>query len=216
MKNTLRSFWKTVAYGICFLLITVAYNNCGNFNSDGGQVVATSTADGLNGDIIALPNTKTSSVIRASRVLDNLVSCLGTVEPSAASRQEWARNRGTISEEGLANSISQPMVKSMVSIAAQVCNDLLQKEISTDPGARRIFPDVDLNNGGFDYNQLAQVSRRLARSCWGRNPTDDEIQTITRDVASTFSSDEDNRDATRKKAIYLCTSMASSFSTYEM
>lgn len=216
MKTKFRNFWKTITYAIGFLLITVAYNNCGNFNSDGKQIVSASTATDLNGDIVPLPNTKTSSVIRSSRVLDNLVSCLGTVEPSSASRQEWSRNRGTISEEGLANTISQPMVKSMVSIAAQVCNDLLQKEISTAPDERRIFPDVDLDNGGFAHNQLVLVSRRLARSCWGRNPTDDEIRTITRDVAATFSSDEDNRTATRNKAIYLCTSMASSFSTYEM
>ncbi len=216
MKNMLRSFWKTVSYTISFLLITVAYNNCGNFNSDGGQVASSATTEALNGDIVPLPNTKTSSVIRASRVLDNLVSCLGTIEPSTASRQEWSRNRGTISEEGLANTISQPMVKSMVGIAAQVCNDLLQKEIATNPNERRIFPDVDLDNGGFGTNQLTLVSRRLARSCWGRNPTDDEITTITRDVAATFSGDEDNRTATRNKAIYLCTSMASSFSTYEM
>ena len=216
MSKKPRSTFKTLAYTASFLLVTVAYNNCGNFSSDNGQIAASSSAPALNGDIVPLPNTKTTSVIRASRVLDNLVSCLGTVEPSSTSKQEWERNRGTISEEGLANTISQPMVKSMVGIAAHVCNDLIQKEASNPPGERRIFQEVDLDNGGFGYNQLVLVSRRLARSCWGRNPTDDEISTITRDIASSFSGDEDNRNTTRNKAIYLCTSMASSFSTYEM
>jgi hypothetical protein len=216
MSRTRKKLIQFLSYSTSFLIITVAYNNCGNFGSNNGGEVISSTSDSMNGDIVPLPNTKTASVIRASRVLDNLVSCLGTVQPSTNAQREWERNRGTISEEGLANTVSQPMVKSMISIAAEVCNDLVQSERNIPADERRIFTDIDMNNGGVGHTQLSQVTKKLARSCWGRNPTSDETNQITLDIARSFIEDNDNGQTTRNKLIYLCTAMASSFATYEM
>ncbi len=211
--NLKKSLIKLTSFCLAFGMISVTYQNCGSPDANNGGAVS-SSAD--NGDIIPIPNTKTASIQRASRVLDNLVSCLGTGEPSNDARDAWQNNRGTISEEGLANSMTQPMAKALVSISAEVCDDLMNQERSLDVDQRRIFLEIDFDNGGVARSDLGLAAKRLARSCWGRNATDDELGMIISNIDSNFSSGEDNRDTTRLKAVYLCTAMAASFSTFEM
>lgn len=198
-----------------FAFITVAYQNCGSFDSDHGGHVQAST-NTTNGDIVPIPKTKTASVIRSSRVLDSLVSCLSVVKPSDQAKREMNRNRGTISEEGLANSMTQPMAKSLVSVSAEVCNDLIQKERALSDSDRIIFRGVNFEAGGFDSSALTTVTKRISRSCWGRNPTSAEVDSIIADIQAQFSSGTDNRQNTLNKMIYLCTAMTASFATYEM
>lgn len=204
---------KTILFALSFVVITIAYNNCGAPNSSASHASLSSVG---NGEIVAIPNTKTASTVRASRVLDTLVSCLGTIKASNASRNEWINSKGSISEEGLANSITPPMVKSLVSISAEVCNDLVNKERNQADADRIVFRTIDFNSGTLTSAQMTNVSKRISRSCWGRNPSSDEVSSIVSSISSAFSGAQNNGQTTTRKMIYLCTAMAASFATYEM
>lgn len=216
MKNS-KKLLKVFFFALSFVFVTVAYQNCGGGGSanGGGAVVS---AESTNGDIIPIPNTKTTSVVRATRVLDNLVSCLGTQEASSggtSARQTFINNRGTVSEEGLANSFTQPMGKAVVAVAAEVCQDLYERE-DDDNNQKHIFIEVDFDADTVSSAELTNGVKRIARSCWGRNATSDEVNTILSDVSSNFSGAQDSRATVRNKMIYICTAMAASFSAYEM
>jgi uncharacterized protein YbcC (UPF0753/DUF2309 family) len=205
---------KKLLYSIAFVLISVSYQNCGSFqNNDGGSVQISQSS---NGDIVPIANTKTASIVRASRTLDSLVSCLGVKTPSTQAIAELNKNKGTISEEGLANSMTQPMAKSLISVSAQVCNDLINNEKPLADTERMIFKGVNFNAGKLDSSLVTLAAKRISRSCWGRNPTQNEVDLIVSEVNSQFSTGTDNSANTVKKMIYLCTAMAASFASYEM
>lgn len=209
--NKNKNFRNIIVFSFSFIAISMAYQNCGPKSAGGGSA----SSSGANGDIIAIPNTKTASVQRGSRVLDNLMSCLGTRSPSNEARNVYNNNIGTISEEGLANTMTQPMAKTLVSIASEVCEDLLDQERGQTDAERKIFIGIDFDQGGVANGDLQLAMKRLARSCWGRNPTSDEVSLVVASAVGAFS-ENDNRDATRAKAVYICTAMAASFAAFEM
>lgn len=212
--NRKKIIFNTSKFLVAFAFISLAYQNCGSFDSGDNGFAAVSSAN--NGDIVPLPNTKTASVTRASRTLDNLVSCLGVQRPSNGSLDAYRVNRGSISEEGLANSVNQPMIKSIASVAAEVCEDLFDLERNQSDDERVIFKEVNLGAGGYDRSQMILSAKRIARSCWGRNASADEITMIVDDIDSSFTDDRDNATTTKNKLIYMCTAMASSFATHDM
>ena len=171
-----------------------------------------------NGSIDVLSNTRTASVVSANRALDNFVSCLGTISPSAASQAEYDASKGFLSIEGSAISVTSPMLKGLANVAGEVCNDLVQSETALTPANRRIFNQVDFSAGPTNMNasSMANVARRIARSCWGRNESSAELTDIQNNVSSAFSAVPNTPAETRNKAIYLCTAMTASFASYEM
>ena len=209
----LTKFKKLFVHTVAFACIALVYQNCGSPDSNPGFYYG---ASGNSDEIVALPNTKTTSVVRGSRVLDTLVSCLGTEKSSQAAKNVLNASIGTISTEGLANSLNQPMVKTIVSLSAEVCNDLYNLERNQTDADRKIFVGVDFTDGGFDGVPLILAAKRLSRSCWGKNISDDELSDVVSDVQTQFAEGTDNGAKTKSKMIYLCTAMASSFATYEM
>ncbi len=209
-----KNIYQWMIYIVSFFVLSVAYNNCGSLSGENGGSAGSSVAPSNNGDIIAIPNTKTASILRASRTLDSLVSCMSLVKPSPAAVAEFNKVKSSISEEGLANSLTQPMVKSMVSVSAVVCNDLINKERALAPAERLIFKTIDFTNPGLNKSQIHDTAKRLARSCWGRNPEVEELDEISVDIGRNFSGDTNQIQT--NKLVYMCTAMASSFSTYEM
>ncbi|MCJ8276999.1 MAG: hypothetical protein HRT44_13440 [Bdellovibrionales bacterium] len=202
-----------------FAVLLLAFANCSKFSSQdfvGTEGLASSP--GGNGDIVAKPDTLTASVISSNRALDSLVSCLGTVEPNAAARREMDKYQGSFSVEGKANSVTAPMVSAMTTVAAEVCLDLINRERGVEANQRRIFPSIDFdsNDATVDSAQVANVVRRLSRSCWGRNETSEELDSITDAFNGAFSSGDDNRDGTRKKMLFLCTTVSASLAAYSM
>ncbi len=206
---------KLVVFSFSFVAIALAYQNCGSPSGtgEGSTAVASNTT---NGDIVPIPNTKTASIQRASRVLDQLVSCLGTGTPSNNAQSVWEDSRGTISDEGLANTMTQPMAKTLVSVSSEVCEDLMDQERALAAGERAIFIEADLDSGGLANGDLVLASKRIARSCWGRNATEDELDIIVDSVDDAFAGEEDGQNLTRNKLIFMCTAMAASFDAFNM
>lgn len=211
-------------------MIILSYNNCGNsiqtakrisfdtesgtFNSVHGDVDAPTG----NGSIKAFANTKTVSLINANRALDSLVSCLGTEKPSSKAKEEWQQNKGAISAEGDANSLTAPMLAALLKVSAEVCNDLVSIESGLPDSQRRIFAGVNFSGGpaSIDNFLVGDITRRLARSCWGRNERENELDQISETVDAAFSGAANNSSETSRKLVFLCTMVAGSFQTFSM
>lgn len=185
----------------------------GSQSSSGGT---NEPAPGGNEEIEAMPDTRTASFVSANRALDAMVSCLGTSEPSRASKEIWDKNKGSLSTTGRANSITPPMMSSLIKISAEVCNDLVKQENSVEAGKRRIFPQFDFAGGALASGAVQDSIRRLARSCWGRNENASELAMLESSLQEAFAEADGSDDVNREKALYLCTTMVSSFSTLEM
>ena len=217
MKNM-----KTKAFVLVslFVAMAVGYQNCGDSAGSGYNVAGSNGSNlstpGGNGDIAVIAEARTASVISANRVMDSMVSCLGTIEPSDATRQEYDRLKGSCSVEGSANSISQPMLAAFTILGGEACNDLINIEEQRAQGERRIFNSVDFDAGpNANFNAISDVVRRLSRSCWGRNETSQELRDLEIGVSQAFGNANGARN-TRMSMLYLCTIMVSSFNSIEM
>jgi hypothetical protein len=220
---------KIIILSFTALALSIGYQNCspmqsakgvGALNDSNGDGFADNSneAPGGNGEIVALSDTRTASIVRSNRVLDSLVSCLGTGVPGRAAKQAWEEQRAGFSQEGDANSITSTMFVGFEQVASEVCNDLIQQERSQAAGQRRIFNQVNFNSGQANVgdSQLAAVTRRLARACWGRNETAEELAMIQAGTNAAFQGAANNAGETVNKMIFVCTAMANSFATVGM
>jgi hypothetical protein len=212
-----------------FAMIT-GYNNCsplksavsgsGSANDRNGDGFGDNQAEAPagNGDIVPLSDTRTASIVRANRVLDNMVSCLGTGTPGVAAKAAWNEQRAGFSTEGDANSITSTMFVGFETVASEVCNDLVQQERALGANQRRIFNQIDFNAGqnAVGNGQIADVTRRIARACWGRNETSEELGMIQQGTNQAFNGAQNNNQQTVNKVIFICTSMVNSFAAVGM
>lgn len=212
---------------IALTLTVFLFNNCDQMPARPGSESSSSSLppghvsiDGGNGAIVPLSETKTASVVSANRTLDTIVSCLGTGTANQRAKDEFEKNKGSISVDGSANSLTQPMLTALAMVGGEVCSDLIGKERALAAAQRRIFPQVNFGAGPASVNRTieADVIRRLARSCWGRNETETELLAIQDAVEAAFAgvAAGNNNVGTVNKMIYLCSAMVASFATYEM
>lgn len=212
--NTKRMLASSVALSLLAL-----FNNCSmdSFHEE-KEVASVTLFSGGNDEIIPIPNTKTASVVSSNRVLDSMVSCLGTGVPSAAAKAEFTKNAGSFSVEGRANSITAPMLSAGYIVGAEVCNDLVNQERAKVASERRFFSGVDFNRGHSQVSDVAlgEAVRKISRSCWGRNETPEELSLILGSTREAFQASADTTANTRTKLVYFCSAMISSFSFLEM
>ena len=233
MRQTAKIF-QYQQIGIRAFLIAlsfIALSGCNRYFSETRQNVVDTSATPDDrpytgpsaGDIVSdqgssievIAGAKTASVISANRTLDNFVSCLGVRTPNNEARAKYQEAYGTLSVEGAPDSVTAPMAKSLMGISAEVCGQLVEAERSIASTERRIFNSVDYTSSSEALNssQIADITRRLARSCWGRNETSDELQLIQTNVSDAFGS---GSTPIATQLTYVCTGVAASFSTWEM
>lgn len=173
-------------------------------------------AAGGNGEIRAIPNTKTAGISSGNRVLRNMVSCLGTRTPSTRATNAYNDKVGNFAAEGWANTVTAPMMMAYAAVSAEVCLDLVTAEKALAANDRRIFGLINFGAGPSALSEagIADTVRRLARSCWGRNETQEELTLIRDSVRSNFTSN--NTADTDKSMFFVCSAMLSSLSGIEM
>lgn len=145
--------------------------------------------------------------VYSKQVLDQFTHCAGVEFPSDDTIRMYDAKKGAISEFGNADTITSPMFMAIMSIAGEVCSDLIQQEIKA--GARaRIFKGWNLAGGTLpSTSDVNESITRLANSCWSRTETSDERMNF-QDVA--FSVTAGEVGAAKKSALILCTGMLSS------
>ena len=201
-----------VAVSATLVLITVG-NGCSKRNeftaaSLSGSGSNTSSGSADQGEVI-VPGVKMVSVVYAKQMLDQVTSCVGLLKPSDNTIRVYQAKSGAISLYGDASSVTAPMLMAATSIAAEVCNDLIQQEkLSATP---HIFVNWNLNSAAASTSlpangDISNAISRMGLSCWQKAPDNNEINALV-SLAVTESPTREN------SALMLCTAMLSSLKT---
>jgi hypothetical protein len=217
-----KTLWTLVALGVSALTLAIGHG-CSpprNDNSDaastGGTAVDTVLPNSPSSDIVAMADAKTASVVYANQIIDHYVSCMGTGKASDRTLAMYEDKKGSISEFGGANTITAPMLMAVTSIAGEICVDLLNQESTVALDQRRILTNIDLAAKDLPNTGLMSDSiRRMARSCWNRNETDEERQILLDELLIAFPSGTTNLSS-RHAMLFLCTSVLSSLDALVM
>lgn len=204
----------TVILSLGSTLVFVGNGCSGQFQVDQSSL-GFASSDGLSG-ILGTPtepdfvaNAKTVSVAYSQQALDQMASCLGVKTPSDATLRMYDTKKGAISVYGSAETITSPMMMSIVSIGGELCNDLINQERA--PASQRIFKGWDMASSATPSQGLInEAVSRMALSCWQRAETSGERQEII-DTLSSVAANEVR--ASEKSALILCTSMISSLNS---
>jgi len=199
-----------VAVGGTVMLVTVG-NGCSKrdaFQSLSSTVAPINNTLGASTEEAIDPTVKMVSVVYAKQMLDQVTSCVGLAKPSDATIRVYQQKSGAISLYGDAGSVTAPMMMATTSIAAEVCNDLIQQEKSRAP---HMFVNWGLNSSPTSTTLpsngvLSDTISRMALSCWQRQPTNTEVSDIL-ELAVFGSPTREN------SALMVCTAMLSSLKT---
>jgi hypothetical protein len=184
-------------------LVTLGNGCSGNFKSiESMNVIDAASSDALSGSQPAfpiIPGAKTVSSVYSRQVLDQIVNCAGVKRVSDKTLSMYEQKKGAVSTLGSPETTTSPMMMAVTSIAGEICNDLINQEM-TEP---RIFVGINLADSRLPANADAQDAiRRLALSCWQRQETSKELQTVM-DLANAGSN-------SRTSMLLACTAMLSS------
>lgn len=179
-------------------------------SSQGSQ----SPGPGLNGDlcvadsleVVPIPGAQTLSIAYGEQVFDNMVSCTSLAEPSQATLDEYDARKGSFSQFGSVTDVTSAMMMGVAALALEVCNDLAEQETDLPADTRRFFTAFDFSANDANNSALQDAAQRFARSCWGRNATDEEIGIIQTNISQLMT----NAETPHYKAIGVCASVLGS------
>jgi len=114
-------------------------------------------------DIQVIPGASTISVVNTKQVVEQLSSCVGLETVSESTLAMYEQKKGAVSITGVANTITAPMTLAVLSIAGEVCNDLINKE-STQT---KFFTNWNLASNTLPSDSVVTDSiTKFALSCW--------------------------------------------------
>ncbi len=189
--------------------------NNNSASSSGGAPLGTSGGTGAGSGFTPVPGAATVSLIYNKQIMDNMVGCTGIGSPSAATLAEWSNRQSSFSEYGYATDVTAPMLMAITALSGEICNDLLSAEAPLPQASRRIFNSVDFTAGpgSFQAAQVADVARRIARSCWARNEEVDELGIINEEATAALSGvSMTDSQQTKNLSLMVCTGMLASLS----
>lgn len=170
-----------------------------NADTSGGTVAPSSSYE-------VIPGAKTVSLLYANQILDQMTACVGVTSPSDATIKMFTDKKGAVSTYGTPDSMNPAMMMSVISIAGEVCNDLINQEIAA---GSRIFKGVDLKSNQLPADgDLRAGITRLALSCWNRQEDNEEQRVLLDLIYQNVANGE--QSAARKSALLACTSVLSS------
>lgn len=187
-------------------------------NQDGGSFSSSSVlGDGLPKDFSPKAETQTVSMAYSRQILDTMLSCSGIGLADDKIRAEYETRKGSLSEFGYATQISSAMLMSVTAVSGEICNKLVNKEAGTAIPNRRIFNSINFSGKYQDLKtaDIEDAAKRMARSCWQREPANDELSIISQSLQTAFSSDT-SATGVSKSMLVLCTGMLSSLSSISM
>ncbi|MBK7843222.1 MAG: hypothetical protein IPJ71_05925 [Bdellovibrionales bacterium] len=171
-----------------------------------------------NGDLKIVEGARTVAVLHSGQVLQNMMSVAGVDVPSAATVAMYDLKKTTFSENGRANSVNAPIVMALASVGGEVCSDLIVQEKAKAAADRRIYVQVNFSSGPTNFSNAGRADsiRRLARSFWGRNETDAELQILQSALAEAVSAGGTAAKDTEVVALYLCSAMIASLDAFTL
>lgn len=194
-------------------VIVLNGQGCGQFQSQVQNGVGTLLLNSTPPETVkVIPNTKTLSMSYARQIVDSMVSCTGLRQATDGINNAYEERKGSLSEYGYALEVSAPMLMAAVTVAGEVCNELIEREMPSNQ--RRIFNRIDFSRSpsSLSDDAIGETVRRLARSCWARNETADELNIILSEMKGAFANESQSKEA----MLMICTSVLSSLSGLEM
>lgn len=202
-----------LVFSIFFVTGILAYvgNGCSRSQSAGVDALSSTAAAGVpvtpaTDDIPVIPGARTVSLVYSKQVVDQLAACSGLSLPSEKTLAMYEQKKGAVSSSGSANTVTGPMMMAVASIAGEICNDLIDQEISA--GARLFNGYALAGNVLPNSSQLSDTISKIAVSCWQRNESSSERGILLNMVSSSVGAAEVM--AGRKSALLICTAMLSS------
>ena len=186
---------------------------CGEGMNTGGGIASSGFCDGdsvnvIDKDYDVQPGQGTVSIAYGRQMLDSFVSCTGVGTPSQRTLDEFDNRNQSLSEYGSLTDVSAAQMMATAAVAAEVCQDLIERERGLASVDRFIFTDADLDGNGLNQSEIVSAVELLALSCWQRNSSDAEEL----DVVNAVNMINGNSQI---GALGLCTSMLSSLSAIE-
>lgn len=154
------------------------------------------------------PGERTVSIAYGRQLLDSFVSCTGVGTPSQRTLDEFDNRNQSLSEYGLLTDVSAAQMMATAAVAAEVCQDLIERERGLASADRFIFNEVDLDGTGLNQVEMVSAVELMALSCWQRNSSDAEELDIVNAINLMNTNSQNG-------ALGLCTSMLSSLSAIE-
>ncbi len=194
---------------VCALV--VFGNGCseGGFYPEGSADIASTLEASCKdpNEIDVIPGAKTASLVGSTNIAAHLSSCTGLESVSAKTQAVLIAKVAGVSTYGAVNSLTPPMMMAVHSIAGEVCNDVVDQEITR---GTRIFAGWDLNASTLPSDSMiSAAATNLALSCW----KDYDISSAERDIvvgAISSSIGTSEVAASRKAAVMMCTAMLAS------
>ena len=212
MKSKHRELQIGVA-AITLLGLVTSFQACSSkFDIPDGQV---GVYENGSGGMLPVVATGPAKVTDSEKLLPSLVSVVGVGRPSSRTLTAYRNERARVSETGDAESVNAPMWLAVTNVAGEVCWDLIAQEKPIPAAQRRIFSLIDFTKGPKEIADAAtsDVVRRLARSAWARNETDEERTLIASAVKASFGSSAAAAE-TDRAMLFTCTSVLAAMDTH--
>ncbi|MBK9039355.1 MAG: hypothetical protein IPL83_09375 [Bdellovibrionales bacterium] len=227
LKTMRQNFQIRTCICAFFVLFAMGCNNSfiHSYKKPKAQVILQEVEDpppqqgsNTNGDLKIVTGARTVAVLHSGQVLKNMMSIAGIDVPSTATVAMYDLKKTTFSENGRANSMNAPIVMALASVGGEVCNDLIVQEKAKPADDRRIYSQVNFGSGPANFSNAGRADsiRRLARSFWGRNETDAELQILQSALAEAVSAGGTAARDTEIVALYLCSAMIASLDAFTL
>lgn len=215
-----KRYTKIAILAVAALMTSSLGTGCGGFNSSNTNRVDNSSVDvdvdggGVDATgVTIIPATKTAGIPILSQAYSSLAASLQVATPSAASKTEFEKQLGNLSDTGRGNTVGASLAVAFSTLGAQLCLDRIALELPA-AAQKDLFGPLNLAaapaNNVNDAN-LTTVINRLARSLWQRNETDAERTILLSAVTSSMADDAtNNANKVQEAALFLCTAMLSS------
>ncbi len=127
-----------------------------------------------------VPGTIAVSIEYGNNVLANMQSCLGlsNTDLSQQTLDENAARLPSFSQAGYVGDLNSAMMMGIAAVAIDACSDLANKEAAEAAANRNYFTQVDFTQSAMTTAAIDDSVNRLARECWQRTPTSEELQII--------------------------------------
>lgn len=127
-----------------------------------------------------VPGTIAVSIEYGNNVLANMQSCLGlsNTDLSQQTLDENAARLPSFSQAGYVGDLNSAMMMGIAAVAIDACSDLANKEATESAANRNYFTQVDFTQSSLTTAAIDDSVNRLARECWQRTPTSEELQII--------------------------------------
>lgn len=211
-----RLMTATLVVSLTGIVATFQACGAGELSRPIPQSAASDTLLGTDTGTLPPDYAKTVSVTHSEDLLVSLVAMAGTNTPSQRTLNAYNAQRTLIPESGKADAVNAPMWMAITNLSGEVCWDLIAQEKALPAAQRRIFTKVDFTKGPSALPEEAanDAIRRLARSAWARNETDEERGLIKEALAQSFAASGAAAD-TDRSMLLACTAILASLDAHD-